>query len=195
MTPDEFATWMKAHAARLRAAHPARAADEIGDAVIAVDGRLGVEVSEPPPDEAAADRELIITAFSDRSAVPLARTLAQAIAGLPGWEVIALRPPRGFDCTVAIGDTELPAAELRFLPDPRTPRAIQLVVPTVLLDRVAAQEAEELAWLVVEAGIGEELASVISEINLVEKTRGVEGQPLTALAEHVQGLRPIPRGP
>ncbi len=179
---DDFVAWMTEHAARLRAAHPSRAADEIGDAVIAIDGRLGVEVSDPMPGETGRDRELVITASTDRSVAPLARAIAGAIAGLSGWDVIALRPARGFDFTAAIADTELRADELAFQPDPRTPRAIRLVVPTALLDRVATQEAEDLAWMIVETGIGEDLASKISEINLVEKSRDVEGRPLTELA-------------
>jgi hypothetical protein len=65
MTPVDhshrFAEFMRGHARRLREMDARKAADEIGDLVVSLDKRLGVELSE---DNASGEREVIITAFS-----------------------------------------------------------------------------------------------------------------------------------
>jgi len=185
----DFGSWFTEHAARLRAMDAEQAADEIGDRVIAIDARLGVDVAEDDDADGGGDRELVITAFSDRAAVPLAKQVAASVTSAPGWKILALEPPQGWEFSVSIGDTELEADKLEFLPDPKTPYAIRLIVPTMLLDRVAATDVEEIAWLIVETGIGEELTSAISEISLGERDVGKPGQPISALAAYVATFR------
>ncbi len=188
-TANVFARWLSENAARLLAAPAAEAADEIGDHILELDDRLGIEVGDPGPDEPQdTPRELVLTAFSDRSAFSLVKEIADTLAAIPGWTIVALKPPRGFEFTTAIGDSELQASTLEFRPTSDDSRAIQLLVPAGLLIHVAVEDQAEIGWLIIEAGIGEELASSLTGVELIARLETSPRWPMSALAGYVAGL-------
>lgn len=189
MTPvdraHQFAEFMRAHATRLRKMVASDAAEEIGDLVVSLDKRLGIEVAE---DDDSDEREVIITAFSDPTAFDLVESLAAELQDLPGWRFVALKPPRGFDFTLAIEGHRLNAKLLEFTPLPER-GSIALVLPTALAGQVAgAEAAEELAWLIVETGIGEKLAAHVQHVELISADRAKVKWPIDRLGTYVEQL-------
>lgn len=172
-TPGQLAAWFLGAAPRLRKQSDAEIADELGDAVLAIDGRLGVEVSKGA---SGAKIEVIFTAFSDPDVFPIVQSIVDTLPILPGWEFIRLKPPRGFAFTLSLGEHQFSAASLKFRPHRSISRGIQLLVSEESFDELPIEDAaEELAWLIVETGVGEELCARVQHIEfakLVWRERG-----------------------
>lgn len=183
---QRFSEYMRGQAGRLRKMDASDAADEIGDLLVSIDHRLGVEVAE---DDDSDEREVIVTAFSDATAFDLVELIVAELPNLPGWHFVALKPPRGFDFTVSIENQKLDAKLLEFTPLPER-GAIALVVPPALVDQVAGAESEELAWLIVETGIGERLAGQVQHVEFVSADRARVKWPIDQLPSYVQRLAP-----
>jgi hypothetical protein len=191
MTPVDhshrFAEFMRGHGRRLREMDAREAADEIGDLVVSLDKRLGVELAESDDSE---EREVIITAFSDPTAFDLVERLVAGLRDLSGWRFVALKPARGFDFTVAVDDQMLNAKLLEFTPLPER-GAIALVVPTALAGHLAdTKDSEELAWLIVETGIGENLAAHVQHLEFISADRAQVKWPIERLASYLEELAP-----
>jgi len=184
---QSFVSWALEHLPELRDKPAEEAADAIGDAILKVDQGLGVEVSSIDENE---DRELIVTAFSDAILFPLVRQIVELLSGVPGWRVIALKPPRGFEFSITVGTQRMRAKTLRFTSIPTIVGGIQLLVAKrILSDMPVEHDCEELAWLIVETGIGEELSSKLQHIEFASAESAKEKQPITKLAEFVSNRR------
>lgn len=172
--------WAKQNLDRLLTADCEDAAAEICDELLLVDRQLGIEVIE----DTSAPREAIITAFSDDRLFGVVRQITDSLADIPDWRFIPLKPPRGFDFELSMGDQTLEATALEFSPIPDLRRAIQLMVPNSI-DVEPANE-EEFAWLIVESGIGEELTSYIEHIEFAQPSSVNERRPISELAAYIK---------
>jgi hypothetical protein len=188
MTPnaaavDVFARWFRDHRARLHGLAASEAADEIAEALLRVDAQLGVEVA----DGGSEVRELILTAYSDGTRFLLVQRIAAALGPSAGWTIIALKPARGFDFELTLGASVVRAASLRFVPMPGVGHGVRLLVDAAMPipDRA---DAEEIAWLVVETGIGEELAARLAHVELGHSAGDSGERAIIDLAEHVRDL-------
>jgi hypothetical protein len=175
---NEFVEWFRTESNRLNSLSPKDAANEIGDRLLIADERLGVEIGS----DDAAPREIILTAFSDSSAFSLVRDIVEKLGPLPGWNVIALKPPRGFDFSLAVAGQEIDAARLSFKELSGARAAFELISPGSC---PTGEGAEEAAWLIVETGIGEELAACISHLEFGCESGPGKRRPINELARHV----------
>lgn len=158
----KFVNWVQENLTRLRHEPSAYVADQLGEEILRIDAQLGVEVSEDDNDV----REVIVTAFSEPKLFSLVHQITRLLSNLPGWRFIALKPPRGFAFKLSAGQHEIDASALGFASIPDIKGGIRLVAPAQVLETLSEQETEELAWLVVETGIGEELTGLLQHIEL-----------------------------
>lgn len=174
-----FVEWFEGASSHLLQVPPEEAAEDIGNHLIAVDKRLGVEIG----DDSHGIREMIVTAFSDPEAFPSVRTIVAMTADTPGWNVVPLKPARGFAFNVEVAGRTLDASQLMYviLPD----QGIGLVVPrSVMALLPEGRDTEELAWLIVEGGMGEMLAARLSHIEFVPGPRA-DAKPIHQLSTDV----------
>jgi len=187
MTTDaarNFVSWGFHNLPELRNQSAEEAAESIGNELLTIDQGLGVEVSDICHGE---DRELIVTAFSDPALFSLVRDIVQQLSSVPGWRVIALKPPRGFEFTLTVGKQRVHAKNLEFTPIPSIVAGVRLLVAQKCLVEIAKKpDSKELAWLIVETGIGEELSSKLQLIEFGSNARAKGKQPITKLAEYVE---------
>lgn len=78
----EFYDWVKNNAEKLRRMSSREAADVIGERLLEIDGRLGIEIERV---DESKRRAAIITAFSDPELFPLVRSIVDGLKGLSGW--------------------------------------------------------------------------------------------------------------
>jgi hypothetical protein len=166
MTPEvsAFADWFRTHSQRLFGMASDDVAGEVAEQLCRLDARLGVEAEGLA---IGKTRDIIFTAYSDPDAFPTVRAIVAAIgSGQPGdgghWNVHALKPARGFDFAITPGGQEkLQAGGLRFRRIATIEYGFELLYPGTC---VSGSGAEEAAWLIVETGIGEELAAKIGHL-------------------------------
>ena len=173
--------WLQGRLPEIQAMGAEAAAEELEKGVSAIDGRLGVEVT----DEGGV-RQVIVTAGGDAEAFDAARQVVAAAPRIPGWEFVALRPAQGFDFEVSAGDLVFDAKELSFQAltseEAPTQLAIRLLVPNPWLEEWA-----EMGLRILETGLGEEAAARIGYIEIDRRTPEHEKVfPLESLPGWVQ---------
>jgi hypothetical protein len=176
-----FVSWVHKNLAGLRHQPSAVVADQLGEAILRIDGQLGVEVADDESDV----REVIVTAFSEPKLFSLVRQITKLLSDVPGWRFVALKPPRGFAFKLSAGPHRIDASSLEFAPIQDIKAGIQLVVPPPVLEALSEQEAEELAWLVVETGVGEELAGLLRHVEL-SSAQAADQHPIEELGTHIR---------
>jgi hypothetical protein len=183
MTSTEFWQWMQDASVELLEADGQTVADTVEERLSEIDSRLGVEVSGP-----AEPRELIITAWSDPSAFAAVRELVAAAPPLPGWQIIALKPPRGFEFAIDLDGLKIDANELQFEPlaaeeDPKL-LGVRIYVPS------AGEDDDERLGralpLIMETGIGEEAAAQIDHSEYVAGRGDERALPIGELLRYVR---------
>ena len=180
---DSFGSWVAENHCLLRDVEPEVAADELYAELKKISEALGVEVS----DSDGGLRKIIITAFSDPKLFGLVHALVQSASRVTDIEFIALKPPRGFGFKVQIAGNELVAKDLGFQLIADLSRAVRLLVgQDILRDLSDSGDAEEMAWLVVETGIGERLAGYIQHIEFSATADSSEQFKIDRLAELVE---------
>jgi hypothetical protein len=153
-------------------------ASQIYDQLKLIDKELGVEIQR----NKVNSREFIIAAFSDARLFELVKKLAAGMSS-PLWNVVALKPPRGFSFTIGDGGSAMRANDLRFLVDHSQDGGSNV---TLLLPKEAgANVTSELAWLILETGIGEELSSKISKLTIEYNNDELRGFPIGHLAARI----------
>jgi hypothetical protein len=125
-----FWLWLHAHQAALREMSSPRDAfwDELLPRLKTVHEDLWFEVSVP----GKTVREFVITAQGDTSLFPLVEELASQAPEIPGWTVVALKPPMGFGFSIKYEGVELKPDDIWF--EPHTSKD----TPNVLGLRIAA---------------------------------------------------------
>lgn len=176
----EFEAWARANLGRLHRMPASEAAEELGGALLRIDEQLGVEVEEG----GSANREVIVTAFSDRTRFELVRRIVAGLGEHRGWTFVALKPARGFAFTLTLGNSPVSASRLQFEPIEDISGGVRILVESsIFLPPESA--ATEWGWLIVETGLGEELAARIPHIEVAASRPGAGARPLTALADFV----------
>ncbi len=87
---DEFWLWFESQAEQLVDQPSLEIIDELAEQLANVDSGITAEVSNLTEN---SDRELIITAHGDILRFELIGTLVQRAPQIPGWRVLALKPP------------------------------------------------------------------------------------------------------
>ena len=188
MAAAEFWNWFVAEEAELRAAGGQVVADRVEARLREVDPRIGIEVGEPEE-----RRELIFTAWSDAEAFPAVRALVDAAPNpLPGWNLMALKPPRGFEFAIDVDGLQVDARTLWFDPlgAPDAPGALGVrVYVGVGAPGSDPRWARALA-LIIETGIGEDASAQIDYIEPYGGPRAdARSMPITELLKFVQWFR------
>jgi hypothetical protein len=180
---DDFWQWFAERAARLRRTDEREAAEEIEERLAELDSRLGIEIS-------ADDnvRELTITAGGDRDVFVLAKRVASIAPTVVGWSVRALKPPMGFDFEIEVGGRRLDAKRLFFdavsVSDLQEENGICVYVPSAVANR---EEITDVVTLILETGLGEELASAISFLDIKPLSdKNEHSAPLADLVDYVR---------
>ena len=181
-----FAAWTKENMQALRAEPGDVAADRIGDAVLEVDLRLGVEIAN---EEEGQPRELIVTAFSNAELFPLVRQIVQRMSSIPGWQIVPLKPPRGFEFTITLGPYSIQAQKLSFAFIPGMHKGIRLIAAAEVVQAMRDRNAaEELAWLTVETGIGEELTGTLEHVEFAVAESDQQTHLISELRSYLSGI-------
>ncbi len=98
---------------------------------------------------------------------------------------MALKPPRGFDFSLTVGNSTIDASELAFCPMDEIPSGFQLLAcNSIVASLVQSDDAEELAWLIVESGVGEEVAARIQHVEFASIESAATRIPIARLAEY-----------
>jgi hypothetical protein len=187
MTIDEFWEWMSVSSAELLEADGQEVADRVEERLRDIDARIGVEVSGP-----AEPREMIITAWSERMAFDAVRDIVAAAPPLDGWQIIALKPPRGFAFALNLDGFHFDASELMFDPlsaqeDPKL-LGIRVYVPAASDDD--DERLSRALPLILETGIGEEAAAQIDHSDFVAgPPQDNKALPIEQLLPYVQWHR------
>lgn len=176
----QFAEWFRSHSDVLSRMSSDDVASEVAERLAAMDERLGVEVERP---RGCEKRRIILTAFSDRSAFSLVRAIADEVGQNAEWNILALKPPRGFEFFITLGGQRLRADALRFRPLPEIENGFEFLVPDIT---VSGDGAEEAAWLIAETGVGEELAGGISHLEFGNSADLAGSIPITEFASALQ---------
>ena len=186
MTDDELnklVSWVAKTLPSLGGEEASVVADAIGGQVLSLDQRLGVEVSDHGVTQ---PREIIFTSYSDSSLFQDVRRIVAALPPVPGWKFIALKPARGFDFTINFGGFKVKANQLDFTPIEEMDCGIQLLIYHEMYSRIAnADAAEELAWLIIETGIGEELSSKINHAQFADASKHKHNKNITDIGNFV----------
>lgn len=159
---DAFWSWFKDEADRLRSMELDTLTDTLSRALAKHAQELGIEVS--PADGEDEDVEVLFTARRERLHFARARELVASAPTLPGFRFLALRPAQDFDLVLESDGVELDGTELTF--EPLLGPAgvgLRLFVPEVA---AAQPELKELLWLMLETGLGEEVASGLSHLEV-----------------------------
>jgi len=189
MTIDQFWQWMSENSADLIDADGQVVADRVHEQLHNVDERLGVEVSGP-----GETRELIITAWSEAAAFPAARELVAGAPQLDGWQIIALKPPRGFEFGIDVDGLRIDANELQFDPlsaeENPTLLGIRVYVPSATDEDEEDDRLARILPLILETGIGEEAAAQIDHTDFVAgPATDARALPIDQLLRYVQWHR------
>lgn len=187
-TVKDFVSWAIAHLPSMGNKPAEQVANAMAEVLLRLDPRLGVEVSDPNK----GNREVIITAYSDPTLFPIVREIVEHASDISGWNFVALKPPRGFDFLISAGKHQLQANTLEFAPIADIDCGIQLLVPRETYMKLPpAENKEELAWLIVETGLGEELTSKLKHIEFAIKENVGERNPITMLGAFLKVKIPL----
>ena len=187
MTIDEFWEWMTDNSAELLEADGQEVADRVEERLRDIDSRIGVEVSG-----AAEPREMIITAWSDPAVFDAVRDIVAAAPPLDGWQIIALKPPRGFAFELNLDGLHIDASELMFDPlsaqeDPKL-LGVRVYVPGAGDDD--DERLNRALPLILETGIGEEAAAQIDHTDFMPGApQDQKALPIEQLLPYVQWHR------
>jgi hypothetical protein len=183
---ETFVSWLREESVRLRNAPVEDAAEGIAERLEQIDSRLGIELAKEPE---SGEMDLIVTAYSNEALFAIVRDLTSRLVPLPGWRVTALKPARGFDFDISFGKHTVRASELRWRELADVPHGFALIAPQQSsIDIPSGSDGEELAWLVVETGLGEELASRIEHLEF-SRTGQARSLPIESLTSRLQRLR------
>lgn len=162
MNSSRFWRWFEDNIACRRDWQAGLMTEMIREQLMLVNSDLGVEVGR---DEFS--REMIITAAGNQTLFPIVYELVQSAPTGRGWQFIALKPARGFDFSIEIDGLSMDAKQLLFEPlqssRSSTDIGIRIYVPPA---NYRANQLDDLVWIIVETGVGEERASCIAHLDV-----------------------------
>lgn len=155
----EFWSWFHAHHAEVAAL--AGGDDPRWDAVLArlqsVDPALRFEFSDPQD----GVRDLVLTVEGNASKFALVDAMAAAAPSVPGWRIVALKPPMGFDFVTTYEGDRFDPRSMWFLPmtSASRPTALGLRVGLPGLAATTQRRAENAVWIILDTALGERAAA------------------------------------
>lgn len=182
---EDAVEWFRSNATRLNSKPAQLIADEFGDVLLAIDEQLGLEVSKEFSSE--GEREIILTTFSEPRLFSLVRRLVELLNETPGWCFVPLKPPRGFDFKLMLAESYINAADLSYAGIPDIEGGVQLLLSPGTLNELPA-DSQEMAWLVVETGIGEELTAKLAHVEFASRANSKDYEPIANLRNYVEKL-------
>jgi hypothetical protein len=179
---DRFWTWFETNRNDLARAGPDDLAERLQSELSHVDERLGVEVARD-----VKGIEVIVSANGNREAFPLVRSLLESAENDEKWTFIGLKPPRGFEFKLDVEGTCVEADKLSFDPLELVKKPKALGIRLFGLDVEGEHhELNDLARLIVETGIGEELAAHIDYIDTRRASQASDALPIAELQAYVE---------
>lgn len=186
---DRFWLWFESQAERLFEQPSLEIIDKLTEQLARVDWGISCKVSQVTT---CSDRELILTAHSDTSRFKLIGTLVQRAPQIPGWRVLALKPPRGFAFHID-GKERLSISDWRFVPLKSSPDFSEFGLRIEMPEQDARLLDADALSLILETGVGEVLLSLCSHIEFgSSKTAGALS--IHSLAETISDWALV-RGP
>lgn len=186
---DRFWLWFESQAERLFEQPSLEIIDKLTEQLATVDRGISCEVSQATT---CSDRELILTAHGDASRFKLIGTLVQRAPQIPGWRVLALKPPRGFAFHID-GKESLSISDWRFVPLKSSPDFSEFGLRIEMPEQDAHLLDADSLWLILDSGVGEVLLSLCSHIEFgSSKTAGALS--IHSLAETISDWALV-RGP
>ena len=113
--------------------------------------------------------EFIVTAGGETAAFPCVRDLVASAPTIQRWQVIAFKPPQGFDFVMKHGAARLDPRRCWFLPlaDSSGGNKVKLRIGCPGFSSTAAEDYAFAAWLTLDTGLGElAVAERIEDIEL-----------------------------
>jgi hypothetical protein len=126
-------------------------------------------------------RDFIISADGSRELFPVVKKLAAAAPDLPGWTIIAFRPPGNIEASVKFGDYQLGPDDIWFITRP-APRGMGL---TLFIKGLSGQTREVLTQAIMIL-----LDNALGEYNVEAKIKHLDLRPLPGNPAEL-GLRPF----
>jgi len=139
--------------------------DLLYDELVKIDPNLVIEISEPDGKDC---RELILSANGDTELFAKVEELVASAPPTPGWEFIALRPPRGFDFVLQFDGKDISPAAWKFRPVATITgdQGIEIFVP----GPKRKISDDELA-LIVEIGVGERAFAALQHLSYTQSQK------------------------
>jgi hypothetical protein len=189
---QRFWEWFEEKSTHFRDLESNRVAEKIRDRLLPFFSGVSVEVSEVKPH---SRREVIISATSDPFGMFLVKGLVGAAPVMSGWTFTALKPPRGFSFQLTLSGISIDAQKLMFLPvqSPKSPDEIGVRVFAPRLP-IRPEEAEDAIALIIETGLGEEVAAQVSLLDIVFGQPSPGSHPIETLPEYLASCRRLRNG-
>jgi hypothetical protein len=191
---NDFWNWMTRHNEDLLHAPGQTVADRVEAELHKVDPRIGIEVGGPAEETRQDRRELIFTAWSDADAFGVVRDLVAAAPAdrLPGGQMIALKPPRGFAFGLDLEGLKVDAKAIKFLPL-NAPQDARLLGVRLYVPNITDEKDERLSRalpLILETGLGEEAAAQLDHVEFGAADAPDEhAMPISQLLDYVKWHR------
>lgn len=186
MSNETFWSWFSQESKALRDLDSDALARRIGEALEEHVGEIGVEVSDDEEDGAL---DVVLTAHREPLHFQTVKALVAAAPEVQGFRFVPLKPANGFDFTLEADGVELDASSLRFEPLLGT-AGVGLKV--YLPDAAARDEdVKDLIWLLLESGLGEEVAAGITQVEAapLSSPEARDALPLPDLAGFLDSSR------
>jgi len=173
---DSNWAWFDGRRDELERMSPSAAAEAIGAEIAKLDERLAVEVAD-----VEGRRRVIISANREAALFERVRELVASAPDLPAWDFVALRPGQGFEFEFQAG-RRIDARALSFV----ARKTDEGVVIRLLVPNPEHQGWADIAWQIIEAGIGEQAAASLAGLEVGKREPDDHARPLEALAGYLQ---------
>lgn len=152
----QFWRWFKDNERRFRnveVAEKDQLLDEIQHALHQISEDLWFEIGG----DREGPHELVITAEGKHELFGLVREVVSGAPKIPGWEITAFKPARGFDFVTTYGDITISPKSAWFtvLPAPEGPDGFDLRVAYLDFDPAHAEVFTTATYVILEGGLGE----------------------------------------
>jgi len=175
-----FWEWFKSNAVSLAQRPAPEAVDAIVDRLQSINANISAEVSDL---SASNFKELVITSHGESSCFDFIVDFVRHAPEIPQWRIHSLKPPRGFDFTVA-SSPDLTIRDWRFVPLKRNPEFREFGVRIEMSQYDYARVDGHIVASILEEGIGEVLFSACTYIEFDVSANQVS-MPIAQLSEAI----------
>lgn len=159
-----FWKWFLSNSRRFRDLPSLIIIDELCERIATIDKRLSVELSSEVDTPL---RELVITSHGDWAAFKTIVALCKSCPSIPGWKVVAFKPPRGFLFNLPVLP-EVNVSQWKVVPLKMDVSFKDIGIRFEVGKGHASKVTEPLIWEILEEGVGEILCSLVSHVEWSE---------------------------